>query len=258
MKFLKYVYVFLSILIIVAIPLIYRAVYVKIAHFTVKGVVSTNVVSIAPAYVSGYIKKIYAKKSQRVSKGQLLALIDDTLYKGILNVDKSKVDMLKSKINNLSAQLYNSDREKPNQVIRNDIESSERQYVIEREKLKLQRIKLSYTRITSPIDGIVLDNVLRKGDYAEPGKVIMHIYKSKNIFISACLKPKQLKYFHLGKTVNLKKYALSKELHGTIADIGYFGYRCTDPNLVPVKINIADSIKKIFYLGELIDITIVK
>jgi len=258
MKFLKYVYVFLSILIIVAIPLIYRAVYVKIARSMVEGVVSTNVVSIAPAYVSGYVKKIYAKKSQRVYKGQLLALIDDALYKGILNVDRSKVDMMKSKINNLGAQLGNARQGKSDQAIRNEIENSERQYAIEEKKLNLQRIKLSYTRITSPMNGIVLDNVLRKGDYAEPGKVIMHIYKSKNIFISACLKPKQLKYFHTGETVTLKKYGLSKELHGEIADVGYFGYRCTDPNLVPVKINIADSIKKIFYLGELVDITIVK
>ena len=258
MKFLKYVYAFLSILIIVAIPLIYRAAYVRIARSTVKGVVSTDAVSISPAYISGYIKKIYAKKSQIVHKGQLLVLIDDALYKGMLDVYKSKVDMLKSKINSLNAQLNSANRGKSDQTIRNEIENYQRQYAIEEEKLKLQRIKLSYTRITSPMDGIVLDNVLREGDYAEPGKVIMHIYKSNDIFVSACLKPNQLKYFNTGETVNLKKYGLSKDLYGTVADVGYFGYHCTDPNLVPVKINIADSIKKIFYLGELVDITIVK
>ncbi len=258
MKFLKYVYVILSILVIVAIPLIYRAAYVKIAHSTVKGVVSTDSISISSAYVSGYIKKIYAEKSQIVHKGQLLVLIDDALYKSILNVSRSKADMLKSRINNLSAQLNNISQRKPKLSIRSEIEGYQRQYVIREKKFELQRIKLSYTRITSPMDGIVLDNVLREGDYTEPGKIIMHIYKNKNVYISACLKPSQLKYFNTGTTVNLKKYGLNKTVHGKVADIGYFGYHCANSNLVPVKINIADPVKKMLYIGEPVDVTAVK
>ncbi len=169
-----------------------------------------NTVSIS-SKISGYIKKINVKIGQKVKKGDILTVIDDTQIKNqIKNVRisiqnlKLQLSSLKTKEEALKADLlskkniYSRDRRlfEKKAVSKEKVEKSYSSYLLAKSQLEniqnqIQSVKnriiqlendiknlknsLSYLQIRSPVDGIVQDILLREGNLVIPGKPVMKI-----------------------------------------------------------------------------------
>jgi HlyD family secretion protein len=166
---------------------------------TIKPVRSVSV----GAFTSGPIAEVYVDYNSAVKKGDLLALIDPSLLKATVDHDRAFVETQKADLKRVEALLHqaknNEDRARRLLAINKDYladtdmdqylytrESYEAQYrlgksAIEQAEatLKNSLANLGYTKICSPVDGIVIE---RKVD---PGQTVAASFQTPELFIVA-------------------------------------------------------------------------
>jgi membrane fusion protein (multidrug efflux system) len=136
------------------------------------------------ARVDGFLEKISFEEGTRVTKGQLLYSIDPDPFLAQVASQESKVAEAQTMKVNADNEL---ERYKPlaeiNAVSDSDLDAAQATYDASvssvkaaQANLKQAKIKLSYTRITSPIDGLIGKTEAREGEYVgkEPNPVILN------------------------------------------------------------------------------------
>lgn len=82
-------------------------------------------------------------------------------------------------------------------------------------------LKLSYTRMTAPINGTVGQKAVRVGAYVTPGKPLLEIVPLDAVYISANFRETQLAKVRAGQGVQIEVDALPDEtLTGTVDSVG--------------------------------------
>jgi len=115
--------------------------------------------------VSGVISRLYADFNSRVHKGQLLAELDPTPFQAQL--EQRQADLTKAKVEAANAKI-NYERQsrlsKAGLAAQADVDTTRAQYEgalaqVQQAQAALQQAKtnLGYTKIVSPIDGVVVD-----------------------------------------------------------------------------------------------------
>lgn len=145
---------------------------------TTTGVLKPNEQVSVGAQVNGRLNKLHVKEGDAVKKGQLLAEIDPTLAQNDVDSAKSELDnaLAQKKITLLSLKQSKSDYNRQKKMslddatTLSDLETAKTKYESDKEQLDINEIQiaqarvklntaqanLAYTRITSPIDGVVL------------------------------------------------------------------------------------------------------
>ncbi len=136
------------------------------------------------ARVDGVLEGIYFEEGFKVKKGQLLYAIDPQQQESRVNAQKSKVAEAETVLAKAKSDL---DRYKPlaeqNAVSKSDLDAKQAQYdaalsSLEAAKanLKSAEIELGYTKIYSPINGIIGKTKAKVGDYVgrDPNPVILN------------------------------------------------------------------------------------
>lgn len=87
--------------------------------------------------------------------------------------------------------------------------------------LELTKLKLAYTKITSPIDGVVAKKVAKLGEVIKLGQPVAIIVDLDNVWIEANLEETKVEYVRLGQVVDLKADAYPKtKFTGKVVNIG--------------------------------------
>ncbi len=137
------------------------------------------------AQVSGMISKIYVDFNSEVKKGQLLAQIDTSLFEAQLQQATANINNAKAALSKNNAQLeydtktYNRYKNlySRNLISKNDLDSAEAAYksdvaqvsaakasILQAEaNYKTAAANMRYTKITSPVDGIVISKEVEEG-----------------------------------------------------------------------------------------------
>jgi HlyD family secretion protein len=135
--------------------------------------------------VSGVVKELYVDFNSVVKEGQLLAEIESELYETQVQVQEANLARQLADIANQELQLENLKRqlERIEQLYEKDLQteqqldaarlnvktresqvaSARRQIVTAEAALQAARLNLSYTKIYSPIDGVVVNRSVDKG-----------------------------------------------------------------------------------------------
>ncbi len=181
------------------------------------GVISPQYSASIQSRVNGYISEIYYKKSQYVSKGDLLIKVDPKQLMTQAEVAKANVTSAKAQL--LEAR-NNYKRAIPLAKIEGISQSSLDQYEavyksavaslsLAKSQLKNAQLNVSYTNIYSPISGIMGDNDLSIGDYIGPGSVYSElgtVESLDSICVGVAIPVKEyLKYVH-NKHLGIKTY----------------------------------------------------
>lgn len=146
------------------------------------------------ARVEGFLQSIDFKEGERVHKGQLLYTIDPEPFIAKVNEQKSRLAKAKTMLVKAKADL---DRIKPlaasNAVSQSDLDAAQAQYdaaksAVEAAKanVKSAEINLSYTRIKSPIDGIIGITRAKVGEFVgrSPNPVILNmVSNTKDVIV---------------------------------------------------------------------------
>ncbi len=136
------------------------------------------------ARVEGFLESMDFQEGSRVTKGQLLYTIDPQSLEAASNAEKSKVAEAQTNLSKAQADL---DRIKPlaesKAVSQSDLDAAQAAYDAALSSLRAAKsnlrssdINLSYTKVKSPIDGIIGKTNARVGEFVgrEPNPVILN------------------------------------------------------------------------------------
>jgi HlyD family secretion protein len=138
---------------------------------TASGTVNAVTTVLVGTQVSGTIKNLYVDYNSKVKKGQLLAQIDPLLLEA--QVDQARANLIKLQANTLDAQRQR-DRNKQlferNLIARSDYDTADSNYdsfaaqvAASKASLRSAQTNLQYTRILSPVDGVVISRAVDVG-----------------------------------------------------------------------------------------------
>jgi membrane fusion protein (multidrug efflux system) len=91
-----------------------------------------------------------------------------------------------------------------------------------RAKLAQAELNVARTRITAPIDGVIVKNAVQVGQQVQPGQTLMTIVPIAALYVSANYKEAQLRNVHIGEPAVLISdlYGGTVKYHGKVVGIG--------------------------------------
>jgi multidrug efflux system membrane fusion protein len=139
--------------------------------------VSGTVASLEEARLSfkmgGIVSKIYVKEGQTVHKGQILAVLDQTEIEAQVNqaryaTEKAERDMqrVQKMVNDTAATME-------------QLQNATTGYHLSQQNLRIATFNQSYSKIVSPLDGIVTRKMINEGELTGPGTPALIITSSR-------------------------------------------------------------------------------
>lgn len=134
--------------------------------------------------VSGQVNKIYVKVNDQVTQGQLLAEIDPALLEATLKQSQASMDSAR-----VAYEQAERDLNRTRQLVEKDylpkvdLEkaqqaelSAKNSYEVAKSRVESDKVNLNYTKITSPIDGVVISQEVTLG------QTVAAQYQTPNMF----------------------------------------------------------------------------
>jgi RND family efflux transporter MFP subunit len=100
-----------------------------------------------------------------------------------------------------------------------DLDMAQARYTASQAQLDQVRVMRSYTRIVSPLDGIVADRRIEAGDLAAPGTVLVTVYDPDNMRLEVPVPIRLVDHVALGQDMEVVMDYPSRFLTGTITEI---------------------------------------
>lgn len=155
--------------------------------------------------VDGVVSKVFIKEGQKVKQGQELVALENHLQlqevqrRSVLLNDKSKLNTAAHN-KEVMAELVNNNRQLHNYlgaVSREEVRKLEMQFTgvdgdmsaakqeKKREAIELQMAQRELERriLRAPIDGVVTEVAIEPGEWAQPGKMVLHIVDTVKSFL---------------------------------------------------------------------------
>ncbi len=134
--------------------------------------------------VSGQINAIHVKVNDRVKKGQLLAEVDPAIPLAQLKQSRSSMETARS-----AYELATRDLERTRMLVKKDFlakvdleraeqaqRAAKNSYESQKTQVERDEVNLNYTKVTSPIDGVVITQEVT------PGQTVASNFQTPNLF----------------------------------------------------------------------------
>lgn len=126
--------------------------------------------------VEGYLQEVKVKEGQKVSKGQILFVLDQSAYLAELNAAEANADVVQASVEKEQLNYEGSKQLHAKKIVSDfdlksasiNLEMAQAQARQARAQLDAARTNLSYTVLRSPSDGVVGSLPYRKGDFVGP------------------------------------------------------------------------------------------
>lgn len=160
---------------------------------TVTGRTMAESIANVAARTEGLVKKIHVKQGQTVKKGDTLLEIDESARQSMVESALAKLDEAKS--------LYEVAQKLHAEGFRSDtaLASSKSSLEAAKQALDVAKKDLSYTKMTSPVNGFVEERLVDDGDYIKVGATAFSIIDKSSSLIVAYIPQKEKDLVHVGK-----------------------------------------------------------
>jgi membrane fusion protein (multidrug efflux system) len=190
-------------------------------HFIqVQGTVESDNNILIPAQANGLVKRLYVHQGDRVTEGQLLAELDGAILESSLAELQNSLT-LASTIYERQARLWekNIGSELEYLQAKNNRENLEK-------RLKTLQEQYRLTKITSPIDGMVDDVLIKEGEMAAAGRGAVRIVQLSKLKIKSALSENYISRIKRGDPVEVAIPVADRTLDLTIDAVS----QVIDPN----------------------------
>lgn len=198
--------------------------YYMESPWTRDGHVHADVIQVAPD-VSGLVTELHVRDNQKVSRGQVLFVIDQARFE--LAVAETEALVMERR-----AQLEQARREaKRNRVLKDLIAAetveigdtlvkrAEAALATAEATLGIARLDLERTTVLSPVDGFLSDQTMRVGDYVKTGTPVLSIVDTHSLRIEGYFEETKLHAIEIGQPVDIKVMGESQHLRGHVQSI---------------------------------------
>lgn len=176
----------------------------------VSGALSAEKQATLRAEVAGAVLSTYVEAGERVSRGQLLARIDDTAIRDQflsarsgLTTAQTNADFAARELDRMEALL------KAGAISERDAEQARRANVAAQSALADARARLSLaqemvndTQLRAPFDGTVSDRQVSAGDIVQPGSAMFTVIDPSTMRLEAAVPAEQLSAVRVGAPVS--------------------------------------------------------
>lgn len=198
--------------------------YYMEAPWTRDGHVHADIIQVAPD-VSGLVTELHVRDNQKVSRGQVLFVIDQARFE--LAVDEAEANVLERR-----AQLDQARREaRRNRVLKDliaaetveigdtQVKRAEAALATAEAALGVARLDLKRTRVLSPVDGYLSDQTMRVGDYVKTGTPVLSIVDTDSLRVEGYFEETKLHAIAIGQPVDIHIMGESQHLQGHVQSI---------------------------------------
>ena len=199
-------------------------------YVEIQGNVATkNMVVIYPEF-SGILTHVYVKEGQPVTKGQLLAKIDDGGLSQQLAQLQIQVELAKT--------TYERQERLWNEKIGSEIQYLQAKSSYEAQEKAIDQLKnqLSKTMVRAPFSGVIDDVITERGSVVAPAQSqLMRIVNLRNMYIEAEVPENYITSISKGKKVEVFFPVLNKTVYAKIRQVGNY----INPNNRSFKIEVS-------------------
>ncbi len=187
-------------------------------HYTeVQGEVATKEnILIYPEY-SGLLTRVYVKEGDRVSKGQVLAKIDD----GGLSSQLAQIEAQAS----LAKTTFERQKRLWEQNIGSEIQFLEAKTTYEATQNSVNQIRsqLGKTTVRAPFSGVIDEVISDQGQVVTPGQnELFRLVNLDNMYVQASVPENYLNQIKTGTSVIVEIGAIGKQFEGKVRQVGNF------------------------------------
>jgi len=198
-------------------------------YLEIQGNVVTKQNIILFAQYAGTLTNMYVKEGQHVTKGQILARIDDAGLSQQIAQMEIQVSLAKT--------TYERQKRLWDQKIGSEMQylQTEATYKAQQNAIKHLEAQLEKTVVRAPFNGIIDDVFSEQGSVVAPGQSqLLRIVNLKNMYIEAEIPESHLKNVVKGKMVSVYFPILNKTINTKIRQVGNY----INPNNRSFKIEI--------------------
>jgi len=201
----------------------------ELRHYvSVQGMLEAEENLMVTAKMPGMVKEIRVKEGDMVSKGQILAVLDDEVLKKSIDEVKAGLDQV--------TVLYEKQKSLWDQKI-----GTELQYLTlknQKESLENKMITLKaqvgQALVTAPFPGVIDAVFIKTGSMAAPGAPLMQLVNTAMLKASAKVPDSYVSFIRQGDRVLVNFPDLNKEMEASISYVG----RIVDPLSRTFKIEV--------------------
>ncbi len=205
------------------------------------GTIQAKTISVISSRIMGTINEIFVKLGDKVSAGQQLLLIDDKELQQQVNAAQAGYEGAKKVLETaqsnkaLADTTYNRYKQLfdakalsgqemdriTNQKEAADLEDKRAQASVQSAEANLHqaKINLDYSRITSPVDGIVTQKNIDKGSMAMPGTALLTIEDVREYKIEVNVDERMANQFTISMPINVIVDSISRTFNADINEI---------------------------------------
>ena len=200
-------------------------------HFIdIQGDVDTKENLIIYPEFAGTLTNVYVKEGQKVSKGQILARIDDGGLSSQLAQFQTQYDLAKT--------TFERQKRLWEQKIGSEIQFLQAKATMEglENSVKQMQAQVGKTTVRAPFSGTIDQVISDQGQVVSPaGSQLMRIVSLSNMYVKASIPENYLISIQKGTFVNVEFPSLGKSIEGTVRQVGNF----INPNNRTFEVEIA-------------------
>lgn len=127
--------------------------------------------------LEGEIMDVLVQEGDDVKKGQLLAILDDARLKQALDDAQAKLDLV-------ARQLKRGKELRARQMIStSELDELHANHSLGVANANLAKVHLAYTRLTSPVDGVVSQVAKQDFERTGAGETVLSLYQSQDVYV---------------------------------------------------------------------------
>lgn len=173
---------------------------------------SERTIQISPR-LSALVETVTVRAGDRVKEGDELVRLDDREIREQLAVAQSQLT-LADRESLRAQQLFEK-----NATTEQALTAAESAAQTAKANVDRVKVMLSYARLASPMDGIVVERRIEVGDMASPGQILMTIYDPQRMRIEAPVPVRLIDRLSLGQKVDVSIDYPSLHCQGEVAEI---------------------------------------
>ncbi len=216
----------------------------KLRTFT--GVAKAGVESNLSFKVAGTILDLPVKLGDKVTEGALIAEIDPSDY--LIQKQEAEASLISSQAQARNAQsdysriraLYENNNASRGELdnARASSESADAQVEAAKKRLELADLQLSYTKLTSPVDGAIADVYVEVNENVSTGEKIVTITSGSNTEVNVAVPEILISSITEGSPVDIKFDAIPGKMYtGTVVEVGVSSTSVATTFPVTVRVN---------------------
>jgi HlyD family secretion protein len=167
-----------------------------------------------PSLAAVVVSRLLVDKGDRVEKGQVIALLDETAIR------EAAVAQVRAELANAKAELVRNEKLHQDEVISDSLRDQLRLRVaVARAELRRAEAELERCRVRAPFAGQVLEVHARDGERVGPDG-ILELGRTHEMYAVAEVYESDIGRVHLAQRASVTSPALPRPLHGAVDRIG--------------------------------------